>query len=338
MLRSEDGAKVNIEAMKKTLGHMDDYLMQCFRQRHAEFDCETCEDPDPATTGNHATVIKKLSPVLTNDLRLEGTHILDRLLQEDVLSEAGRSSILTHPSTHAKNAAFLKFCNGCTSSQFTATIVPALKACNDEVNTQLACEIERELSLLPQIVHDSKRSLCKFCSIRSRVNLRRLADVMYQMNAISDQQREDLSSPYLSHDKKRKQLVKKTKQFALSLKKKYPELYQDVRWTPFSALCCSCEDVSTTVNTHEETDNESRAHIARLSDVESDLENTEIHAKQFSSDLLKQTGETLWQVGKIHYCISLSGCNARWNTQSPVWSLGFTKSQLTQSVMVSYFR
>lgn len=208
------------------------------------------------------TVIKKLSPVLTKDLRLVGTDILDRLLQEDVLSEAGRSSILTRPTTHAKNAAFLKFCNGCTSSQFTATVVPALKACNDEVNAQLACQIERELSLPLRDVHDPNGSLCKFCSIQSKVNLRRLADVMYKMNAISDQQREDLSSPNLSNKIKWKHLskMKRPKWFAFSLKKKYPEVYRDVRWTPFSALCCSCEDISTTVNTHEETDNGLKQH------------------------------------------------------------------------------
>ncbi|XP_071093612.1 uncharacterized protein [Haliotis cracherodii] len=278
MTRSQMDAEVTQEHLKMQLTDMDDFLTQSFRQRILQLGTKG-EKSDvsgmSAMEDVHGRAIKELWQPLTRDLRLAGTLLLDNLLeQQDALSEAGRASIIASSGNQKQNCSFLKFCNELSPSKFKSTVIPAMKESNDSTNYQLACDIEDATAHYETV--GKNKSICSFCKMKDKVNLRRLADALIECKAISIQTYEDLASSSLSHEDKWGTLIKmrQPKRFARALKKKYPDLYFEIKWNPEALMLgCVCTTGTETL-TEEDMEVDKDSDIARMSDFSDDTDFT----------------------------------------------------------------
>ncbi|XP_071098537.1 uncharacterized protein [Haliotis cracherodii] len=245
---------------------MEDYLMQSFRQRNLQLlSREEIDDTDA-----YIESIRKVSPVLIRGLELDSTPLLDRLITTDVMSEAGRESILARPTSHSRNKAFVTYLFGnFTSATFKKQFLPMLS----EDNQTLAKEVEDELEKLT--VASRRRAKCPFCKMKGTVNIRRLADSLYQMNEISLSLQQDLSASTLPDTVRWSELFKqvtsmKTIMKALEVKNEnlHREFITQERGLSKSRLCLECTcDHSEQLSAVAGSDNgKSDTDVANMSD------------------------------------------------------------------------
>ncbi|XP_048241228.1 uncharacterized protein LOC125374402 [Haliotis rufescens] len=270
-------AEVTQEHLGMQLTYMDDFLTRSFRQRILQLDTKW-EKSDVSNMSViedvHGRAIKELWQSLTRDLRMEGTLLLDNLEQQGALSAAGRASILASSGNQKQNRSFLKFCNTFSSSKFKSAVIPAMKESKDSTNYQLACDMEDAMS---RYETDGKnKSICSYCKMKDKVNLRRLADALMEYKSISVPTYEDLASSSLSHEDKWETIrkMRKPKSFSRALKKKYQELYFEIKWNPEALMLgCVCT-TGTETATEEDMEVDKVSDIARMSDFSGDTDST----------------------------------------------------------------
>ncbi|XP_067653945.1 uncharacterized protein [Haliotis asinina] len=253
----------DVQEFDKLNCFMEDYLMQSFRQRNLQLLFR--EDMDDSDA--YIESIRKVSPILISGLDLESTRLMDRLISSDVMSEAGRDSILVRPTKHSRNKAFVTYLRGNFSHEtFKDQFLPMLS----KENQTLAKTVEDELEKLT--VSSRRRTKCPFCKMKETVNIRQLADSLYQMNEISQSLQQDLSASTLPDTVRWTELFKqvtsmKTIMKALEVKNErlHREFITHERGLSKRRLCleCTCdhsEQQSAVVGSDSEKD------VANMSD------------------------------------------------------------------------
>ncbi|XP_046546697.1 uncharacterized protein LOC124256779 isoform X2 [Haliotis rubra] len=229
---------VDVREFDRLNSFMEDYLMQSFRQRNLQL----LFREDVGVSDAYIESIRKVSPILIRGLDLQSTPLMDRLISSDVMSEAGRESILARPTNHSRNKAFVTYLRGnFTHETFKDQFLQVLS----EQNQTLAKEVGDELERLT--VSSRRRTKCPFCKMKETVNIRQLADSLYQMNEISQSLQQDLSASYLPDTVRWSELFKqvtsmKTIMKALEVKNErlHREFITHERGLSKSRFCLEC--------------------------------------------------------------------------------------------------
>ncbi|XP_046560907.1 uncharacterized protein LOC124269905 [Haliotis rubra] len=191
------------EEMKRYNSHMEDYLIQAFRQRQLEL-LESKDTPPPDHAHLHALRIH--SDILQKELRLNGTVLLDRLIEQEVMSEAGRESILSRKTNQQQNAAFIRYVSQTFDADtFKAVFLPALTVEHEYLATELS------KAAANQTLSKSFLNRCLSCKIREQIRIRKFATCLYQIDAISSASHLDLTSTDMSQEDKWNHLMHETR-------------------------------------------------------------------------------------------------------------------------------
>ncbi|XP_046543482.1 uncharacterized protein LOC124253705 isoform X2 [Haliotis rubra] len=256
------------EEMKRYNSHMEDFLIQAFRQRQLEL-LESKDTPPPDEAHLHALCI--YSDSLQEKLRLNDTVLLDRLIEQKAMSEAGRESILVRKTIQQQNAAFLKYVSQTFDADtFKAVFLPALK----EEHECLATELSKAAA--NPTLSKFLLNRCLSCKIREQIRIRKFATCLYQIGAISAASHLDLTSTNMSQEDKWNHLMHETRQrpsvLMKALKRYNASLYNQLKSNRQLCLECTChDDLNSTFGQRSESKDHDVARMSDFSDSSSQM-------------------------------------------------------------------
>lgn len=226
----------------------------------------------------HVHTLRINSDILQQDLRLEGTVLLDRLIEKDVLSEAGRQSILSRKTNQQRNAAFIRYVSQSFNAEtFKTVFLPELKV----EHNYLAAELAKEVAHPPFSMASLKQ--CLSCKAKEQINIRRFASRLYQMGGITESVHLDLTSIDIPHRDKWNHLIHATRKIPSVLMKALqsynPRLYNKLQRKRHLHLECTCDVTSTIGQCSNSTYTEGgEGDVARMSDLSSESDSpSQIH-------------------------------------------------------------
>lgn len=123
-------------------------------------------DKRPTINHMHRKALKKCHPLLTSDLELFTSSIIDDLIASDVMSESDMDSIRGKHTRRGQNEEFLSFIKGRLSFEdFKCLLLPALRKDHPHLAEALISELNR-----PGEEHEDEK--CVACRARKYVTVR----------------------------------------------------------------------------------------------------------------------------------------------------------------------
>ncbi|XP_046564957.1 uncharacterized protein LOC124273712 isoform X3 [Haliotis rubra] len=184
----------------------------------------------------HREALRNCYTLLTSDLELFKSSIIDDLLSSDVMSVSDKDSIRGKDTRRGQNEEFFGYIVGRLSFEdFHRILLPALRKDHPHVAEALVSELDRL-----EEEHEDKQ--CVSCRARKYVQLKRIATPLLQQGIIEVPLFADLKSPGMSNNTKWTELrmtVSDTDIIA-AMERKYPDLYREFITRECDSLKCTC--------------------------------------------------------------------------------------------------
>ncbi|XP_048259387.1 alpha-actinin-4-like [Haliotis rufescens] len=261
-----------IQQMKgeKNFQSMRDMIARMENQIKTTLNNKGTTDKRPTINHMHRKALRKCHPLLTSDLELSTSSIIDDLIASEVMSESDMDSIRGKVTRRGQNEEFLSFIKGRLSFEdFRRHLLPALRKDHPHLAEALISELDR-----PGEGHEDEQ--CVACRARKYVTLKRIATPLLQNGVIEVPLFTDLKSPGMSNNTKWAELRKEVRDedIITAMKNKYPDFYKDFKRQKCDSLRCSCpsQDVPDPISPQESfTDCESDVTLLDMSDLDEDV-------------------------------------------------------------------
>ncbi|XP_071084111.1 uncharacterized protein [Haliotis cracherodii] len=291
--------------------HMENLLMQIFRNKRTEIEIDQSENEGTDIEDAdhiHLELFKLCHLDLLNDVSIEGTYILDRLIQDQLLTDDERESIIAiNPTPRRRKDAFLDLMRGRLSySTLMNNFIPAVGEDYPDVAKKLSETAQHLKSISP------RTHVCAVCNMRENVQVKNLAQHLLKDGVISAGDYQELRNTQTSNTTKWSYLFAKITNMnhvAEAIKTSYPQIYKQLQHQNKLDLRCNCsslEEDNDSCSTDKESTGIARSDVGRLSDLESLFETS----VSFSSGTLSQTE---YQVHSTPKGIAVIICNPNSN-------------------------
>ncbi|XP_046368842.2 uncharacterized protein LOC124143787 [Haliotis rufescens] len=223
----------NPKKVQRAISYMENYLMQEFREREPYM-----IEKDDKRINVHRDALKNCYPEIISNLELESSYVLDRLLEDDVMSVADKDSIILKGTKRSQNEEFFRYIHGrVTFEEFHRSLLPSLR----KDHAHLADIISTELDVLDESTEDAQCGTCKALRI---VQVKRLATPLFSAGAIDIAFHADLKSAAITNSQKWSELLKHDDvahvHIIKAMKTKFPDLYHEFKRRNITKLECFC--------------------------------------------------------------------------------------------------
>ncbi|XP_067685140.1 uncharacterized protein [Haliotis asinina] len=268
------------EGLRRTfqqLKYMEALLMQTFRNRRTELEIDKSENVgtgvDDADDYIHLKVFQLCQPDLLHSISIEGTCILDRLIQDQLLTDDEHESIIAfNPTSRRRNEAFLDVMRGRLSYEtLMNNFIPAVGEDYPDVAKKLS-KTAQHLKAIP-----SKINVCAVCNMKENVQVKHLAEHLSQQGAVSTDDYRELRNTHISNTEKWSYILSRltnVSQINEAIKLGYPQTYKQLQRQNKLDLKCNCsslkgENDSASCSAERESASMPVSDVGRMSDLES---------------------------------------------------------------------
>ncbi|XP_046342607.2 caspase-8-like [Haliotis rufescens] len=219
----------NSQTMRSTITRME-------KQINSRFHTKDSFEKRSKVSHIHREALRNCYTLLTSDLELFKSSIIDDLLASDVMSVSDKDSIRGKDSRRGQNEEFFSYIVGRLSFEdFHRLLLPALRKDHRHVAEALISELDR-------LEEEHEEEQCVACRARRYVQLKRVATPLLQQKIIEIPLFGDLKSSGMSNNTKWTELRKEVsdKDIIAAMAKKYPDLHKEFKQLECDTLNCSC--------------------------------------------------------------------------------------------------
>ncbi|XP_067682933.1 uncharacterized protein [Haliotis asinina] len=219
----------NFQTMRSAITRME-------KQINSRFHTKDSFEKRSKVSHIHREALRNCYTLLTSDLELFKSSIIDDLLSSDVMSVSDKDSIRGKDTRRGQNEEFFSYITGRLSFEdFHRILLPALRKDHPHVADALISELDR-------LEEEHEDEQCVACRARKYVQLKRVATPLLQKKIIEIPLFGDLKSSGMSNATKWTELRKEVsdKDIVAAMANKYPDLYRDFMQLGCDSLDCSC--------------------------------------------------------------------------------------------------
>ncbi|XP_046363045.1 uncharacterized protein LOC124139769 isoform X2 [Haliotis rufescens] len=216
------------ESFKHRLRDMEDYLKHKFRERTTSRQTSLLNGSLKSNDSDGNAVkqaLRQSYPRLVEGLCLNGTTLLNQLIQDNCLDDNDVDSISTKPTDRRKNQQLLRLISTQLSSdKIVDVFIPALRAEHAHL-ADAFCEALRQIQS-PAVKQ------CPYCRLTGTVDPRGVAEALYSKSLIMENCLRDFVNPSLPTIKKWKRILDLIQDATLiidTLQNNYSELYEELK-------------------------------------------------------------------------------------------------------------
>nr|AYK02334.1 caspase-8 [Haliotis diversicolor] len=223
----------NPKKVQRDISCTENYIMQVFRERE-----QFIIGKEDKRHNSHRDTLRKCYHHIISDLELVNSSVLDRLLEDDVMSVSDKDSIIMKGTKKSQNEEFYRYIYGkVTREDFHNSLLPSLK----KDHGHLAEILSKELVTLDESTDDVQ---CGTCEALKIVQVKRLATSLFKAGVIDNAVHADLRSDSITNSQKWKELLEHANVSHVhiidAMEKEYPDLYHDFRRRNITTLKCFC--------------------------------------------------------------------------------------------------
>ncbi|XP_046554730.1 LOW QUALITY PROTEIN: uncharacterized protein LOC124264056 [Haliotis rubra] len=256
------------------LKYMEALLMQTFRNRRTELEIDKSEIVGTGVDDAdyiHLKVFQLCQPDLLHSVSIECTCILDRLMQDQLLTDDERESIIAlNPTSRRRNEAFLDVMRGRLSyATLMNNFIPAIGEDYPDVAKKLS-ETAQHLKAKP-----SKINVCAVCNMKENVQVKHLAEHLSEHGAVSTDDYRVLRNTHTSNTEKwsyRLSKLTNLSHITEAIKIRYPQIYKQLQRQNKLDLRCNCSSLeggNDSCSAEKKSASNPVSDVGRLSDLES---------------------------------------------------------------------